>query len=163
MKAWYFSGTDKKLRYGDNRKIRAGITHKVKCEPIICESGLHGSKRIIDALEYAPEAFVWRVELAGDMAHSEDKTSATERKYLWGYDATNVLRKFARLCALDVIHLWDAPQIVKEYLTTGDEKIRDAAWAAARDAARNPARDAARDAQNKRLYRMAMKNRKEES
>jgi len=36
---------------------------------------------------------------------------------------------------LDVIHLWDAPAVVREYLETGDESKRDAAWAAARDAA----------------------------
>jgi len=37
-----------------------------------------------------------------------------------------------------VVHLWDAPAIVKEYLATGDEKMRDAAWRAA-NAARGDA------------------------
>ena len=45
------------------------------------------------------------------------------------------IRQFARDCALDVIHLWDAPSVVKEYLETGDEKLRDAARDAAWDAA----------------------------
>jgi hypothetical protein len=53
------------------------------------------------------------------------------------------MRLFARRVALDVIHLWDAPPIVKEYLETGDESKRAAAWAAARDAAWDAARDAA--------------------
>ena len=60
------------------------------------------------------------------------------------------MRKFARLCAQDVLHLWDAPEIVKRYLETGDENIREnaraaantAAWAAA-CAAWGAARDAA--------------------
>ena len=60
------------------------------------------------------------------------------------------IRRFACQCALDVIHLWDAPPIVKKYLKTGNEKLRaaamDAAWAAAGDAAWAAARDAARDA-----------------
>jgi len=73
----------------------------------------------------------------------DDKISATERKYLWGFDATDTLWRFARLCALDVVHLWDAPDIVVRYLKTGDESIRDAAWDAARAAARFAARDAA--------------------
>ncbi len=48
---------------------------------------------------------------------------------------------FARWCALSVIHLWDAPKVVKDYLTSGDESLRAAARAAAR-AARAAARDA---------------------
>ena len=52
------------------------------------------------------------------------------------YDATEVLRSFARKCALDVVHLWEAPPVVKRYLRTGDPKLRDAAWVAVEDAAR---------------------------
>ena len=66
------------------------------------------------------------------------------------FDATEPLRSFARQCALDVIHLWDAPAVVRQYLETGDESLRDAARYAARaaawDAARDAAWDAARDA-----------------
>ena len=51
------------------------------------------------------------------------------------YDATEVLRSFARKCALDVVHLWEAPPVVKRYLRTGDPKLRDAAWVAVEDAA----------------------------
>src|ERR1019366_2926403 len=58
--------------------------------------------------------------------------------------------------ALGVIHLWDAPIVVKEYLTTGNENLRAAAeaaawtitraaWVTARDAAGDAAEDAARD------------------
>ena len=171
MKAWYFSENPPRLRYGDGRKIKAGITHKVKCDPVLCEAGLHGSVRPIDALEYAPGPYIWRVELGGQIVRGDDKAVATERTYLWGCDATDTLRKFARLCALDVIHLWDAPDIVVRYLKTGDESLRDAvraaawadAWAAARAAAWAAARDAAwaavRDAQNKRLTRMLLENR----
>lgn len=41
------------------------------------------------------------------------------------------LREDARRSALSVIHLWAAPSIVREYLTSGDEKKRAAAKAAA--------------------------------
>jgi hypothetical protein len=75
-------------------------------------------------------------------------------------EATSLLREFARKCALDVIHLWDAPAIVKEYLETGKEELRAAAWAAAGDAAWAAAGDAARAAawaaQNKRLAEMLL-------
>ena len=53
------------------------------------------------------------------------------------------IRRFARQCALDVIHLWNAPPIVKRYLKTGNEKLRAAAWDAAWDAAGDAAGDAA--------------------
>jgi hypothetical protein len=39
-------------------------------------------------------------------------------------------REFSRRCALDVIHLCVAPPVVKKYLKTGDETIREAAWLA---------------------------------
>ena len=71
------------------------------------------------------------------------------------------IRRFARQCALDVIHLWNAPPIVKRYLKTGNEKLRDAAWAAAwaaaGDAARAAAGDAMREKQIARFKKMVKK------
>jgi len=46
------------------------------------------------------------------------------------YDAAEVLQAFARKCALDVAHLWVMPPAVKQYLRTGDPKLREAAWGA---------------------------------
>ena len=138
MKAWYFSNTDCKLSYDDKRLIQPGVTHKVSCQPILCEQGLHASVNILDALQYAPGPYIWRVELGGKIVQGSDKVVATERTYLWGYDATDILWEMGRLCALDVVHLWNAPKIVIQYLKSGDESLR----AAARDAARAAARDA---------------------
>jgi len=188
IKAWYFSGADKKLRYGDGRKIKIGVTHKFEGNPVLCECGLHGSIKPLYALQYAPGPVVWRVELSGEMNVGANKIAAAERKYLWGYDATNILRAFVRKCALDVVPLWNAPEIVIKYLKMGDESIRAAAsdaawnaawaaagaaawaaawdaawataWAAARAAARAAAGTAVREKQNTRLYRMLMDGRK---
>ena len=146
---WHFSTG--RLGYGDNRPIVIGETHTVditerKLE--LCGWGLHASERIIDALEYAPGPMVYRVRLHGEIRRGDDKACATHRTYIAGIDATGILRTFARKCALDVIALWDAPDIVRQYLETGDESAsaaaRDAASAAARDAARAEARGAAR-------------------
>ena len=55
----------------------------------------------------------------------------------------------ARRFALHVVHLWDAPQIAKDWLVTGGKNLRAAAGAAARAAARaeeDAAEDAARTA-----------------
>ena len=147
---WHFStGT---LRYGDGRAIVVGETHEVSGPLKLCERGLHASERIIDALYYAPGPMIYRVRLHGEVLRgNDDKACATHRTYLAGCDATDILRLFARQCALDVIHLWGAPSIVREYLKTGDESIREAAQEAAW-AAR-----AAREAwgkQNERLTKM---------
>ena len=60
-----------------------------------------------------------------------------------GVDVMELLRYFARTQALSVVHLWDAPDIVLDYLMMDDENIRaaarNAAWAAAWAAARNAA------------------------
>ena len=46
-------------------------------------------------------------------------------------DATEMLRYYARMQALSVVHLWDAPDVVLDYLMTGDETLQKAASAAA--------------------------------
>jgi len=149
MKAWYFSTEEKKLRYDDNRDIKIGGTHEIQGEPILCKHGLHGSVNILDALGYAPGPIVYRVELSGKMDIGIDKISAQKRTYLeGGVDISDVLREFTRWCALQVINLWDAPDVVREYLETGKEELRDAARAATRAATR--------DTQNKKLEEMVM-------
>lgn len=159
MKAWHFVKQDRRLGYEDNRIVKTGRTYKVsKNKPLeLCLYGLHGSKRIIDALKWAPGPVVCRVDLLGEiLLHDTDKSVAYERRVLWMYDATMILRKFARLCALDVINLWDAPDVVVEYLKTGDESIR----ASARASAWESARESAREKQNKRLTAMIHKGHK---
>jgi hypothetical protein len=143
-KAWYFSKDDKKLRYGDNRDIVLGVEHRIEGYPEPCKHGLHGSVRILDALQYAPGAIVWQVELSGRIKKADDKIAATRRKYIaGGIDISDTLRLFARKQALSVIDKWDCPAIVKQWLETGDESIRSAAWSAARSAARSAAENAA--------------------
>jgi hypothetical protein len=155
MYGWWFCDENETLGYGDGRPVQCGKTHTVEGELELCGNGLHASKRLIDALMYASGSILYRVELGGQILHGSDKSCATERTYLARVDCDDILRTFARSCALDVIHLWDAPQVVKDYLATGDDSIRDAAGAAAGAAARAAARAAAwaaaRDSQNDRL------------
>lgn len=108
----------------------------------ICRTGLHASKHPFDALRYAPGPYLCLVDVDGVEGRGGDKLVARRRKILKQIDATDMLRKFARLCALDVVHLWDAPDVVVMYLKTGDEAIRDAARSAARSAAWSAAWDA---------------------
>lgn len=140
MIGWHFSTG--KLGYGDGREIVIGETHEVEGLLVLCVRGLHACERIIDALQYAPGPMIYKVRLHGEILRGDDKVCATQRTYLAGCDATDILLRFARQCALDVIHLWDAPEVVRRYLETGDESLRAAAWAAARAAARDAARAA---------------------
>ena len=140
MKAWHFAQENRRLGYNDGRLIRKGQWLVHRGPLVMCESGLHASKRIIDALKYASGSVICRVELGGEIVHGEDKSVAERRQCLWYIDGTDLLRKFARMCALDVIHLWDAPDIVIQYLRSGDETIRAAARAAARATAGATAR-----------------------
>lgn len=114
-----------------------------------CESGFHASVHPFDALCYAPGPRLHYVELDGEIkAHGNpiDKYAARKRRIIASIDATSLLRRFACDQALSVIHLWNAPQAVRQYLETADETLRDAAWAAAWYAASNPASNPAWDA-----------------
>jgi len=140
--AWHF--TNRKLR--DGSEIPAdGKWLYFEGEPKMCARGLHASRRVIDALQYAPGQTVHRVLVKDIADEQDDKLVAKSRLILWRHKIPDdVLRGFARQCALSVIDLWDAPDVVRAYLETGDEKLRAAAWAAT-EAARGSA-DAAWDA-----------------
>jgi len=120
----------------------------------LCASGLHASRTPWQALQYAPGPTLCEVECEGDIVEEGDKFVCRRRKIIRRVDLEKPMRDLARAEALRVIHLWECPAIVKQYLETGDDSIRDAAWdaawdaamAAARDAARAAARDAARAA-----------------
>ena len=118
----------------------------------MCESGLHFSRHPFDALTYAPGSTLCLVEIGGEIIEpkGDNKGICSRRKIVKRGDMTELLRYFSRQQALSVVHLWDAPDVVLDYLMTGDESARaaarDAVWAAAWGAARAVARAAAWDA-----------------
>ena len=132
----------------DGRPVPADGEWLEHTGPVVpCESGLHASLHPFDALQYAPGNTLCLVELEGDIAeHDADKIVGRRRKIIKRIDAEPLMREFARWAALQVIELWDAPEVVRQYLATGDESLRAAARDAARDAARAAAWDAAWDA-----------------
>ena len=110
---------------------------------VLCKSGLHASLDPWDALTYAPGPWLAVVDLDGDMIRGDDKVCARRRRIVRRMDASKILRSFARAEALAVVHLWDAPTVVRTYLETGDESLRAAARAAAWDSTGYAARAAA--------------------
>jgi hypothetical protein len=143
--AWHFVAET--LRDGSPIP-KDGVWLEHKGPIVICESGLHASREPFDALQYAPGATLCLVNVDGIEYEQDDKLVCRRRKIVARMDATEMLRYFSRMRALSVIHLWDTQpaDVVLDYLMTGDEEIRAAAWAAARDAARDAARAAAWDA-----------------
>jgi hypothetical protein len=141
--AWHFVGD--KLR--DGRPIPADgekLIHEGKLE--LCANGFHASENILDALIYAPGFTCCRVELSGEIIKDTDKLVASERTILWRVEAKEIILKFARDCALDVVHLWNAPEIVKQFLSSGDQNLAKDAATAAYDAAYDAAANAAANA-----------------
>ena len=141
--AWHFVAD--KLR--DGRPIpRKGVWLKHETECVMCEAGLHASRRLLDALQYAPGKMLCRVECVDVAAEQDDKLVCHKRKIIARFDSEELLWRASRKFALDVIHLWPAPKVVIKFLKTGDKSLRAAAWDAARDAAWSAARAAARAA-----------------
>src|SRR5690606_5752777 len=95
------------------------------------ESGLHASRRPWHALQFAPGATLCLVDLDEIVEEERNKLVARRRRIVRRVDLTADLRSFACACARDVLHLWDAPDVVRRYLESGDETLRAAAWAAA--------------------------------
>lgn len=158
--AWHFVGAT--LR--DGRPIPADgewLEHVGRIK--ICVQGLHASRRPAHALEYAPGATLCLVECEEIEEEQDDKLVCRRRKIIARMDATEMLWFYARMQAVKALEFCpDPPDVVLDWLMTGDESQRaaardaawDAAWAAAWGAARAAAwgaawaaaRDAARDA-----------------
>ena len=168
--AWHWIAPDRMTRYAPRVPIVVGETLRVEPPLALCERGLHGSIRAIDALQYAPGTIVCRVRMSGDIVRGDDKLVATERTVLWMYDATRVLHEFACCVAEAALLLadvgdaryWQAIEAKRAWLRGEVDDVQlaaaraaassaawaaasSAAWAAAWDAASSAAWDAAWD------------------
>ena len=148
MLVWHFLSEDKCLGYGDGRVVEVGQTLECKGDPVLCDNGMHGSVRLIDALRYAAGPIVCRVEIEGDVIEGDDKLCGRRRTVLWMLDATRILHEFACMCAEDALALVEQPdersvaaiEAKRKWL---DGKITDeeldaaweSSWGAAQDAA----------------------------
>jgi hypothetical protein len=99
----------------------------------MCESGLHACKHPFDALLYSSGVLLHKVELE-EAIHGYDKSVGRRRKIVASIDTTGLLREFARWCALRVIDNWDATDVVRKYLETGNESLREEAETTAAEA-----------------------------
>lgn len=132
MRAWHF--VDRRLR--DMRLVPPDgkwLVHEGAL--VIGKSGYHAGVQLIDALHNAPGNTICRVEVDGNIVFGNGIffgngiLVAEKRKIIWRIDGDKVLRAYARWCALQVVHLWNVPDVVIKYLVTGDKE----AWTLAAD------------------------------
>jgi len=143
---WHIAENTCTLGHGDERLIVVGETLTVAGPIFMCQRGLHACERLLDALAYANGTVICEVILGADAYTEADKSVSTSRTCIAMTTpevGERILRNFARWCALDVAHLWDMPENVRQYLETGDESVRAAAETAAWSAADAVSRSAA--------------------
>ena len=141
IKAWHFLSDDRRMQFGDRELVEVGKTYRAEGKIEMCLNGMHGSRRIIDALQYAPGAVICRVALWGEVQEEGDKLVARNRKVISMIDATNILHEFACRCAEDALkkagvkdrRCWKAIETKRKWL---EGKATDNEWDAARYAAR---------------------------
>lgn len=147
---WHFCSDDRRLGYGDGREVRRGAVHAVSGTPKLCEFGLHGSLRAIDALAYAPGTIVSRCEHRGIILIGPDKLVSTEREYIAVADATSVLLEFTEWCvgtlAAHAAHFARAARAIYAAHVAAHVAARFAAHVAAHSAAHVLAHSAAHSA-----------------
>src|SRR5208282_4003197 len=126
-RAYHFAGET--LRNGEPIPLDGEWLYARARDLKMCEYGLHFSEHPLDALNYAPGFTCCLIEYGGKVLRQHDKGCASERLIVARVDVKALCLKFARDCASDVLHLWDAPQVVKDFLATGDNAYA-AAYAA---------------------------------
>ena len=163
---WHFLRQNWETNSG-SIKTKVGDTYHVEPPIKICSYGLHGSRKVLDALGYSNGQILTLCEVWGEFDEQSDKIVAEYRRPLWGKDISTELNEWA-CCNAEVALLvaevedprswnvieakraWLRGEISDEELDTARDAARDAAWAAiwepAWDAALAAARDAAWDA-----------------
>ena len=155
---WHFLRQNWETNSG-SIKTKVGDTYHVEPPIEICSHGMHGSRKVLDALGYSAGPILTLCEVWGEFAEQSDKIVAEYRRPLWGKDISTELNEWA-CCNAEVALLvaeiedsrcWEAIEAKRAWLRgeISDKELaaaRDSARAAAWDAAWAAARAAARDA-----------------
>jgi hypothetical protein len=151
--AWHFLAADGTTRGNTKPELGGVERHNGPLE--LCDSGLHGSRRLLDALKWARGPILRLVTLSGERILGGDKLVASVREEHWRMDVSGVLHEFACREAEDALRAagvtdercWGVVAVKRRWVKgeATDEELF-AARAAVRDAARGAARIAARPA-----------------
>lgn len=118
------------------RAIKVGdvLTFKGRLE--LYRTGLAFSDKPLDAISLGTGHLLWKVNVPDRGDHDEridgpDQGCSSWRRHVTVIDATPVLKEFMRWSAQQVLPLWDAPKVVRDYLTTGKDALQKASGRAA--------------------------------
>lgn len=87
---------------------------------------LHASKHPFTELQYGCGPLLYIVELE-DVTQGGGRFIGLCHTIIASIDASSLLREFARWCALQVIDKWPVSDVVREYLETGNDELREEA------------------------------------
>src|SRR3972149_3929183 len=94
--AWHFMSRSGRESFGGKRPIRVGRTLMAAGPLVMCGNGMHGSRRLFDALAYAPpDGFVaCRVWIGGEIQEGKrkDKLVGRSRTVLRKGDGGKILK-----------------------------------------------------------------------
>lgn len=146
IQVWHFIRADRSTEVG-RLHVEVGQTLTVEGPLKLCEHGLHGSRKALDALRYAPGPVACKDEIWGDIIEGDDQLCGRYRKCLAMIDATYILHEFGCRCPERALtreremgrepdsRSWAAISAKRKWLRgeIDDAKLA-AAWAAAMDA-----------------------------
>lgn len=86
------------LAYGDGRLVTVGKKFSVSGPIKLCENGLHASKKVSHALNYAPGLVLCVVRVSGNIQEGADKICGRHREVVWMRNVSAELDEFACQC-----------------------------------------------------------------
>jgi len=97
IQVWHFIRADHRTGKG-LLKVEVGQTLTVEGPLELYKHGLHGSRKALDALYYAPGPVACKAEIWGDIIEGVDQLCGRYRKCLAMIDATYILHEFGCRC-----------------------------------------------------------------
>ncbi len=101
IRAWHFLPMDGKTQHRNRRLVEVGKTYSCRGNIEPCVNGMHGSRRIIDALYYSPGPVACYVRIWGNVKKQRDKLAGRHRKVLGMANISDILHRFACQCATE--------------------------------------------------------------
>lgn len=105
IKAWHFIGNDRRLAHEPEIEVAPGYIYTSDQPIVFGQSGLHASRTVYDALQYAPGEYLCRVECWGEVIEQSDKLVARNRHLIAAQDVASELRLWACWCVRQQWHL----------------------------------------------------------
>lgn len=138
---WHLVGANRRLNYGDGRRVEVGKTLRVSGKPRLCHHGMHAATSILHCMwELAQKGpnkerrpWLCRVVVGGATTHKDRKFVGSSRRVIWMRRLTDsALRAIARQAGHYVNHVADAMHVFNYVLSSWNRQDEAAfeRWAA---------------------------------